>query len=145
MINNKIKQFIGGNWGKPQGLEQHIKLKNFDLEPQHLPNKKKKHNTNKQKYIFEGFCCPFCHSELPLDENLIAKKKLEFQGKSYKIWEDHYRVKVCPKCGAAEIKECPACKCETWHHQDWYKHNFLGCGFNGKRIDPIRHRQDAYK
>ena len=135
LINNKMKQAIGGNWGKPQLSQQHIKLRDLVLEPARLPNKKKKHEKIRQKRVFKGYCCPFCHAELPLDENLISKMKKESPRESYGIWKENYRMKICPECGASEIKECPACKHETWHRQGWYKHAFLGCGFNGKKKD----------
>ncbi|MEI6437263.1 MAG: hypothetical protein WCO69_00775 [Candidatus Omnitrophota bacterium] len=133
LINNKMKQVVGGNWGKPKGPEQNVKLRDIDLEPRRIPGKKKR-KTKKQKFIFEGPCCPFCHAELPKDEEAIAKANKELQGRSCVVWEMHYRVKVCPKCNALEVKECPACKRTTWRRQAWYKHQFLGCGFEGKKL-----------
>ena len=133
LINNKMKQAVGGNWGKPKGIEQPIKLRDIDLGPRHVPGKKKKRKKNKQRFVFKGSCCPFCHAELPFDEVLIAKKNKELEGKSCCVWREMYRVKICPKC-ASEIKECPACKRETWCRQGWYKHQFLGCGFEGRKV-----------
>jgi len=134
LINNKVKQFVKGNWGKPATLEQGLKLRHLDIEPQHIRGKKKKRK-QKRAFIYEGHCCPFCHKELPLDEKLVAKEIKECEGKPYTIWETMYRVTTCPKCKAFEVKECPACKRETWCRQGWYKHQTrLGCGFEGKKL-----------
>ena len=135
LINNKIKQFIKGNWGKPKGLEKGLKLRDLDLERQHIPGKKKKRKKGRQKQVYKGHCCPFCHRELPLDEDRITKAKKECEGKPYTIWERMYRATTCLKCKAFEIKECPACKRKTWYRQGWHKHQSPGCGFEGKKLD----------
>ena len=70
---------------------------------------------------------------LTVNDVLIAKKNKELEGKSCCVWREMYRVKICPKC-ASEIQECPACKRETWCRQGWYKHQFLGCGFEGRKV-----------
>jgi len=122
LINNKVKQFVKGNWGKPASLEQGLKLRHLDIEPQHIRGKKKKHKW-KREYVYEGFCCPFCHRELPEDE---SKKTCRYV---------FNRATACPKCKAFEVKECPACKRNTWYWQGWYKHQGrLGCGFEGKKL-----------
>ncbi len=131
LINNKIKQFIKGNWGKPEHSEQGLKLKDFDLR-EHIFKRKKKRA--KREYIYKGFCCPFCNVELPLDEELIARKKKECEGKLYTIMEDMYRLTICPQCKAFQVDECPACKRETWCREGWYKHQAIGCGFEGKKL-----------
>lgn len=130
-----MKQFAKGNWGKPKGLEKVVKLRHLDIEPRQVPRNKKKRKKKKQKYVYQGHCCPFCRRELPLDENFIAKKKKELAGKPYGIWEEMHRVANCPKCKAFEIQECPACKRKTWYRQGWHKHQVLGCGFEGKKLE----------
>ncbi|HNV24471.1 MAG TPA: hypothetical protein PKH98_06245 [Candidatus Omnitrophota bacterium] len=135
LINNKMKQFAVGNWGKPKGAEKGLKLRHLDIEPRQVFRNKKKSKKEKRKYIYKGHCCPFCHDELPLDESLIAKKKKECKGKSYGIIEIMYRVTTCPKCKAYEVKECPACKRKTWFRQGWYKHKTFGCGFDAQELE----------
>ncbi len=130
LINNKIKQFFTGNWGKPKGGKQGVRVKALDVEPRRIRGKKKKRK-GARRYIYKGHCCPFCHEELPLDEDRIAKAKKEDRG----IIAELCRVSTCPNCKAIEIKECPACKRKTWYRQGWHKHQVLGCGFEGKKLE----------
>ena len=120
LINNKMKQVVGGNWGKPRKEEQHIKVKNFIVESETIPNKKKP-KKDKQKYICPGDCCPFCQVELPVDK--LLHRNYVFN-----------RSKKCPDCGAVGDKKCPACKKEAWLLNGMYKHQWLGCGFEGKKL-----------
>jgi len=120
LINNKMKQVMAGNWGKPQNIEQHIKLKNFSVDSERIPSKKKPKKEN-QKYICPGDCCPFCHVELPVDKSLPRNYVFN-------------RVNKCPDCGADGDKECPACKKEAWFFNGTYKHQWMGCGFEGKKL-----------
>ncbi len=115
-----MKQAVRGNWGKPQSIEQHIKLKSFAVDPERIPNKKKPKKI-KRVYIIEGHCCPFCHKELPKDKSL--PRNFVFN-----------RVNKCPDCGALGEQECPACKKETWFLNGMYKHQWMGCGFEGRKI-----------
>ena len=136
LINNKIKQFFKGNWGKPTKMEQGLKLRSVDLEPTHIPGKKKKRKCKNPK-IFEWDCCPFCYQELPLDEDLKIKKE------GIHSWRSIFdrRVKICPNCKAQEIAECPCCKRQTWCKDGWHKHQgSIGCGFNGEKL--IRQRKN---
>ena len=120
LINNKMKQVIGGNWGKPRKEEQHIKVKNFIVEFETIPIKKKP-KKNKQKYIGPGDCCPFCQVELPVDK--LLPRNYVFN-----------RVNKCPNCKAVGDKECPACKKEIWFLNGTYKHQWMGCGFEGEKL-----------
>ena len=134
LIDNKMKQFAKGNWGKPKGFEKVVKLRHLDIEPRQVPSRKKKRKKEKRRYVYKGRCCPFCYEELPLDEKLIAREKKKYGGNPYGIIEIMYRVTICPKCKAYEVKECPACKRKTWYRQGWCKHQTLGCGFEGKKL-----------
>lgn len=134
LINNKMKQFVEGNWGKPKGRRKGLRVRHLDIEHQHVSIKKKKPKKEKRKYVYRGHCCPFCHEELPLDEKLIAKKRMECEGRPHWLIERMYRVTTCPNCKAYEVKECPACKRKTWYRQGWYKHQTLGCGFDGTKL-----------
>ena len=134
LINNKMKQFAKGNWGKPKGLQKIVKLRHLDIEPRQTPARKKNRKKEKRMHVYKGRCCPFCHEELPLDEKLIAMEKKKRGGNLYEIIEMRYRVTTCSKCKAYEVKECPACRRKTWCRQGWYKHQVLGCGFDGKKL-----------
>ena len=127
LINNKMKQSVGGNWGKPQDIEQHIKLKNFVVEPERVPSKKKPRKL-KRNNIIEYHCCPFCHEELPIDKSLIGHPVLN-------------RVNKCPGCGAEGDKECPACNKDTWFLNGFYKHQWMGCGFEGEKLKERKERK----
>ncbi len=120
LINNKMKQAVGGNWGKPQSIEQHIKLKSFIVEPGRIPGKKKPKKI-KRVYVIEGHCCPFCQKELPKDKSIPRNYVFN-------------RVNKCPNCGAIGEQECPACKKETWFLNGFYKHQWMGCGFEGEKL-----------
>ena len=120
LINNKMKQAVGGNWGKPQNIEQHIKLKSFVVEYERIPGKKKPRKM-KRDYIIDSFCCPFCKKELPKDKSIPRNYFFN-------------RVKKCPDCGALGKQECPACKHETWLLKGTYKHQGPGCGFEGEKL-----------
>ena len=85
LINNKVKQYYKGNWGKPVKLEQGLKLSSINLEPRYIPGKKKRRKQGSHRRVYDGFCCPFCHKELPLDEEYIAKEKKKCEGKPYTI------------------------------------------------------------
>ena len=109
LINNKMKQVVGGNWGKPRKEEQHIKVKNFIVESETIPNKKKP-KKDKQKYICPGDCCPFCQVELPVDK--LLPRNYVFN----------------------RVNKCPNCKKETWFLNGTYKHQWMGCGFEGEKL-----------
>ena len=38
LIDNKMKQFAKGNWGKPKGFEKVVKLRHLDIEPRQVPS-----------------------------------------------------------------------------------------------------------
>jgi len=132
LINNKMKQAVGGNWGKPQKIEQHIKLKNFAVEREQIPSKKKIKKV-KQKYICPGDCCPFCHNELPVDKTLSPEIIKANNGEMLTLWPFDDKVKQCPNCKALGDQECPACKHKTWYSKGTYKHQWMGCGFEGNK------------
>ena len=133
LINNKAKQFVQHNWGKPKGQRKGLRVRHLDIEHQHVSIKKKR-KKEKKKYVYKGRCCPFCLEELPLDEKRMASEKKKYGGNLYRLIEMRYRVTTCPNCKAYEVEECPACKRPTWHRKGWYKHQILGCGFDGKKL-----------
>lgn len=132
IINNKIKQSISGNWGKPNKVEQDIILPN-PLFPESdevkVKSKKKKH---RKQHISVWSVCPFCYEELEKDENEAKKPELE--------WMDALGIfpykQNCNKCGAYKIEKCPACGMVTWYNPNTkiYKHQGkFGCGFEGEK------------
>ena len=118
-ITNKIKQFFGGNWGKPNNLEQRrteVPDDFFDdVAPKWTSRKKKK----KKPYIAFWGQCPFCHEKL-----------IEIPPEQGHVLRDY--LGEC-QCGAIQVPDCPACHCETWMKNKIYKHQWLGCGFEGKK------------
>ncbi len=125
-INNKIKQFFGGNWGHPGKFikkETNVPDGFFADKPCTKAKKKKR---KKKKYIPPYSVCPFC------DEELI---RLEVTGKKSWWCINNYET-ICRECGARRVNDCPACKNATWFQPETgiYKHQWIGCGFEGKRI-----------
>lgn len=133
-ITRRIQKFFGGNWGKPDKKEKDINLPNpiFPEEPIIRSKKKRK---NKKPYISPYNHCPFCNTELPLDEKRIAEEKEKLKNRPLlSIWEEMYRIETCPSCKSFKVPICPACKRETWFNPVTriYKHqSFLNCGFEG--------------
>lgn len=122
-ITNKVKKFFGGNWGKPTKFEQkHTEVPEDFFDDKegkwYTKNKKQKPQTKKVAYWDE---CPFCFSKL---EQLPDRD-------GHWVLRDY--LPECA-CGAIEAPDCPACHRETWMKDGIYKHQWLGCGFMGKRI-----------
>ena len=134
LINNKEKQFAGGNWSSNKWTKEHTEVKQqpeLDVVPYKKPKKGKK-NKKKTPYVYKGHICPFCLKELPDDTE--AMKNDPVHKWRWNIF--HKKVTTCPHCGAYEVTECPACKRETWYcpRNRWYKHIGWGmCGFEGKK------------
>lgn len=122
-INNKIKQFFGGNWGSNKFTKKHTKIpENFGYE-EHKHHGKKKKKKNKE-FFWCGEQCPFCGDRLA---------KVDKEQKYF--WRYEF-VTEC-KCGALQVEECPCCKRKTWYNLDTqiYKHgkDWSSCGFEGKK------------
>ena len=118
-INNGIKKFFGGNWGKPRDFQQRateIPDDFFDDKEGRWYSKKKK--GPKKTIAFWGMC-PFCLG--PLEELPEAERTL---------FRDY--IGECA-CGAIKVPDCPACHRDTWLKDKVYKHQWLGCGFEGER------------
>jgi len=131
-INNKIKQFFGGNWGKPNKVEQKRSIsKDFGNEkPKYKKKKKKK---IKKEWIWEA--CPFCGKELRIESESIQDR--EWVG--YKT-KDECECGACKSvkrkdgCGCPLCNGCPCCGRETWYKDEIYKHSGnIHCGFEGKK------------
>lgn len=128
IINNKEKQFAGGNWSSDKWTKEHTKVSTPE-DPDEVKHRSNKKKAKKQPYIYPGAICPFCKVELPDDLEEIAKRKSP--GRAL-LWVLHCKVGECPKCGAKEVTECPACKRSSWFRQGWYQHQkWSGCGFSG--------------
>jgi hypothetical protein len=137
-INNKEKQAVAGNWGHPgKFTKQHTKISDplipeKDMSGRAIKKKKKQRRVYKSPYEH----CPFCETELPIDEKKLEEDRIKFGKMYYRMYIPSfgYRAKECPNCKAKEVIECPACKRHTWMNlEGTYKHMGLGCGFNGKR------------
>ena len=123
LINNKIKQFAGGNWGSNKFVKKNTRiLDSFFPEIPRYRSQKKKREAN---YEAKMYGCPFCFSILPI----VTRKRSLF-------WGDE-RAKTCENCGAEnKDKSCPACRLDTWFKNGIYKHRpvFLNCGFVGRKL-----------
>jgi hypothetical protein len=131
LINNKMKQHAQGNWGSDKFTKEHTEVKVVEdvAEVKYIKPKKGKKTKKKNKpYVSMFHCCPHCHAEL----HQIAIRP-EHIGR-FSIFNQ--RETVCRKCGAIEIEQCPACKNSTWYspRSQWYKHQAIGCGFEGKLL-----------
>jgi hypothetical protein len=127
LINNKMKQHAQGNWGSDKWTKEHTKVKVPEDVDVVKYTKVKKNKEPRKAYIYPGNLCPHCLNELPED----TAKKQKYS------WCGYNRVRVCPKCHAYEVDNCPACKNSTWYspRSEWYKHQgFIGCGFEGKLL-----------
>lgn len=128
-INNKIKQFFGGNWSCDKFTKEHTKVvPPVDVEEVKYKSNKKK---IKKPYKYAGDLCTFCKIELPVDEEAM---KLPQNAWRRGILEP--KVDKCVNCGSYEVRECPACRRPTWYNPitGIYKHQNLGCGFIGKLL-----------
>ena len=125
LITKREMKALSGNWGSPTKIEKHIRTKKLiqieEEETQKYKSKKKK-KTTKKPYKF--LCCPFCEKELPSIE--------DFESDSFFLKR---REVICAYCKSFRVEECPACKNKTWYNQTTqiYKHQFLGCGFEGRK------------
>ena len=130
-INNKVKQFFGGNWSSNKFTKKHTNI------PKDFGNEKTKHQSikrkkrAKKKYIYAGDVCPFCGAEL----EVIPKPKDSKLGWYYSIFKN--RKQKCSKCNSQAVQDCPACYRSTWYNPETkiYKHQHLGCGFEGERLN----------
>ena len=129
-INNKIKQFFGGNWGTDKFIKRDTEI-DYNVLENEVPKHGKKKKKVKKVWLSNWKSCPFCGEELPIDEKEIERQKQELPGGLYSIWTP--RVKQC-KCGAIEHSDCPACHRTTWLKDKIYKHQRYCCGFEGERI-----------
>lgn len=124
-INNKMKKFLAGNWGKPTKSEQkkNVDVGIFDNEvPKH--NKKKK--KTKKVYTLPWSVCPFCNERL---DEVPAKHDNSVY---YVLHIKEYADKC--DCGAKRVLDCPACHSETWFKDFIYKHQRnWGCTFTGEK------------
>lgn len=131
-INNKIKQKLGGNWGKPNKVQQDINLPKeiFDENEVKLKSKKKR---RKNKYISPYSICPFCNNELEnASLDTIKERKAEWTINIFDLKKED-----CNICGSYLVKECPSCNHSTWYNpkSEEYKHQGkFSCGFFGKKI-----------
>ena len=127
-INNKEKKAAGGNWGKPgKFIKKHTNIPN-PLVPEvtrYKPDKKYKKKEKKER-VFPWAICPFCKKELKLKKGL-SKEKSWYFGSEYR--------ENCHECKATHGKKCPCCKRATWFLNGIYKHQFMGCGFEGKKLN----------
>lgn len=123
LINNKIKQYAGGNWSSNQFVKKTTRIP----EPLFLEIPKHRSRKKRLKVDFEARynACPFCGTSLPEE----GKRKMF-------IWRISY-ANECSKCGAKnKINGCPACKHDSWLKDGIYKHlPFLNCGFVGQKIE----------
>lgn len=121
IINNKEKQFAGGNWGTNKFIKRHTKIANPLISEVAKGGHSKHKKRLKKPYLSPWSLCPFCGGKL---EKLSDK---DFIFNCY--------TKKCKHCGAKETTECPACKRKTWlNKQGIYRHKYGGCGFTGKKI-----------
>lgn len=127
-INNKFKQFCQGNWGKPNSAEKMHPLHYDILEADKVKITHKKKHKQKKPYIPYGAECPFCHEQLEED-----KTQREDKNNWWVLFRNKYK-KEC-KCGAFLVQDCPSCHRETWLKDKIYKHQYMGCGFEGERKD----------
>lgn len=125
-INNKEKQFVGGNWGHPRKfIKKHTEIPNplIPKEPKIFSSRKYK---KKHKWIDYYKLCPFCLNEL---KEIGTFKKFNL------FLSTKYADKCI--CGAKMIKNgCPCCKNDTWLKDEIYKHkklSYLNCGFIGRK------------
>lgn len=129
-INHKEQRAVAGNWGHPSKFTKKNTKIPDPLYPERKtkPSKKYKKKIKKQ-YILPRSICPFCKTklrELP-KEDIDSSSKLT-------IFFGYYYEKICAKCGAKKVKDCPSCHETTWYLDKIYKHQYYGCGFVGERL-----------
>lgn len=128
-ITNKIKKYFGGNWGHPRrDIKKRTEIPDDffdDKEPKHHSKKKKA----KKPVIFEWKHCPFCHEQL---EEIPADPDKEKRDVFVMIGLGKYKQQC--KCGAKGNFKCPCCKRDTWYKDGIYKHQWMGCGFQGEKL-----------
>ena len=125
IINNKWKQFFGKNWSSNKFVKKNTKIKDFDSQENKHRSKKKK---AKKKTFFPWVMCPFCN------ERLVDK--FDKNTDSLRWFFSESRKLITCKCGAKIMKEsCPACNNDTWFKDGIFKHQWMGCGFEGKKLN----------
>ena len=128
-INNKIKQFFGGNWGSDKWTKRHTEIpKDFGYEKIRASQKKKK---KKEPWMSERDMCPFCKKQLEIDSVATEKRR---QDSPWGIGIFSTVRKTECKCGAMRVEDCPCCHRKTWYKTGIYKHQRWGCGFVGEKI-----------
>ena len=123
LINNKEKQYKGGNWGHPRKFTK----KNTKIDDPLIPARGKRRSKKKrEKKVWTWCACPFCGKEIPIDENYTSTKSLV-------IFKPRKKECVC----GAKVTECPCCQRETWVKDGIHKHynNVFNCGFTGKKLN----------
>lgn len=127
-INNKTKQFYGGNWGSNKFTKKNTNIPKDFAEDSPTKHKSLKRKKKKPKGVPLYYACPFCEKELEEDKDEYAKQKKE---KLYTVLRWCRKPKC--ECGAYRVSDCPSCHGSTWYKEGVYKHQGLGCGFEGKR------------
>ena len=121
-INNKVKQFFCGNWSSNKYTKKKTEIPDdFGYEKVKTPKKKKKSKGSKP-YVSPYHTCPFCERELA-DRGVF--------GVRFRCLRE--KKQVCDVCNARRVDECPACKAKTWMKDGVYKHQYHGCGFEGRK------------
>jgi hypothetical protein len=137
-VNNKEKQAVSSNWGKPKDFEQ----KNTNIPDPLYPvdrHKGVKRNRKKRVFRYSDEVCPFCDRDLPrikLTGEEMKQKTFYVEGISIIDTMRGYKINDECTCGALRANSCPCCKRKTWFKDGVYKHqprHFLGCGFTGER------------
>ena len=132
-INHKEQRAVAGNCGKPDKTTQ----KNTNIPDPLYPKRKRKSSKKYKKTIRKQIMstytnCPFCRTEL----RKLPKEDIDSSDK-FQIF-DKYEEK-CRRCGAIKVNDCPSCHRATWYLDEIYKHQYNGCGFEGKRINKNKH------
>ena len=134
-INHKEQRAVAGNWGKPDKTTQ----KNTNIPDPLYPKQKRKASKKYKKklkkiYLSPYESCPFCKTKL----RNLPKEDIDSSSK-FTIFFCYRYEKICRQCGAKKVEECPSCHYPTWYLDEIYKHQYNGCGFEGKRINKNKH------
>lgn len=128
-INNKEKQYAGGNWSANKTIKKKTEINDplCNEVPKHSPSKKYKKKRQRKPF----YSCPFCEEDLNW-KVVLTPVKINNQ-----YFSSHNTVydTTCTICGAKEVKECPCCKRETFFKNNIYKHikNRSACSFIGEK------------
>lgn len=128
-INHKEQRAVAGNWGHPRKFIKKITKIADPLYPDKPIKSSKKYKKKvKKPYIAPYKQCPFCGNELK-ELPKIESKGLGFYVSIFVKYE-----RECIKCGAKRVEDCPCCHRHTWLLNETYKHQWLGCGFEGEKL-----------